>query len=108
MICRPSDGSIERIRDVLDEINTLALEIKKLTGNQVDPFKEWVLSDYIPDIRERLLAIADELSAAGVDEEKFGFGTHGDAGGAVLEGVANFFADGSAARFAEAKDAAME
>lgn len=59
----PYGPAIERIQQVLDEINTLALEIKKLTGNQVDPFKEWVISDYIPDIREQLLAIADELRA---------------------------------------------
>jgi ABC-type glycerol-3-phosphate transport system substrate-binding protein len=59
----PYSPAIERIRQVLDEINDLALEVKKLTGNQVDPFKEWVISDYIPDIRERLLAIADELRA---------------------------------------------
>jgi ABC-type glycerol-3-phosphate transport system substrate-binding protein len=52
---------ILKIQKVLIDINTLALEVKKLTGNQVDPFKEWVISDYIPDIQNRLLAIADDL-----------------------------------------------
>ncbi|MBP8000528.1 MAG: extracellular solute-binding protein [Chloroflexi bacterium] len=57
----PYYAAIEKIRKVLIDINTLSLEIKKLTGNQVDPFKEWVLSDYIPDIEEQLLAIAADL-----------------------------------------------
>jgi ABC-type glycerol-3-phosphate transport system substrate-binding protein len=62
-IAAPYGLAIERIRQVLEEINDLSLEVKKLTGNQVDPFKEWVISDYIPDIQDRLLAIADELRA---------------------------------------------
>ena len=59
----PYAAAIDRVRQVLTTINALALEIKKLTGNQVDPFKEWVISDYIPDIREQLLAIVDQLRA---------------------------------------------
>ena len=59
----PYGPAIERIRQALEEINTLALEVKKLTGNQVDPFKEWVISDYIPDIQDQLLAMADALRA---------------------------------------------
>ena len=59
----PYGPAVDRIRVVLEDINNLALEIKKLTGNQVDPFKEWVLSDYIPDIEARLLAIAEDLRA---------------------------------------------
>jgi ABC-type glycerol-3-phosphate transport system substrate-binding protein len=57
----PYYSAIEKIKKVLLDINTLSLEIKKLTGNQVDRYKEWVISDYIPDIREQLLAIADDL-----------------------------------------------
>lgn len=53
--------AIETIQDSLLSINTLALEINRLTGNQRDPFKEWVISDYIPDIEERLQAIAQKL-----------------------------------------------
>ncbi len=53
--------AIETIQKALLDINTLALEIKKLTGNQRDPYKEWVISDYIPDIKERLDAIAQNL-----------------------------------------------
>ncbi|MBK9121611.1 MAG: extracellular solute-binding protein [Chloroflexi bacterium] len=53
--------AIETIQESLLSINTLALEIKRLTGNQRDPFKEWVISDYIPDIEARLNAIAQRL-----------------------------------------------
>ncbi len=57
----PYQAAIEKIQKVLIDINTLSLEIKKLTGNQVDPYKEWEISEYIPDIKERLMAIAEDL-----------------------------------------------
>jgi len=57
----PYNSAIENIQQVLIDINTLALEIKKLTGNQVDQYKEWEISDYIPDIEDRLLTIAYDL-----------------------------------------------
>lgn len=57
----PYHSAIEKIKKVLIDINVLSLEIKKLTGNQADPYKEWVISDYIPDIKEQLLAIAADL-----------------------------------------------
>jgi ABC-type glycerol-3-phosphate transport system substrate-binding protein len=53
--------AVETIQKALLDINKLALEIRKLTGNQSDPFKEWVISDYIPDIRDRLNTIAQNL-----------------------------------------------
>lgn len=59
----PYAVAVERIQRALLDINTLSLEIKKLTGNQVDPLKEWEISEYIPDLRERLLAIAADLRA---------------------------------------------
>ncbi len=54
---------VARIQQALLDINTLSLEVKKLTGNQVDPFKEWQLSAYIPDLEQRLLALAEQLRA---------------------------------------------
>ncbi len=57
----PYYSAIEKIKKVLLDINALSLEVKKLTGNQVDRYREWVISDYIPDIEERLIAIADDL-----------------------------------------------
>jgi ABC-type glycerol-3-phosphate transport system substrate-binding protein len=53
--------AIETIQAALLDINTLALEINRLTGNQRDPFREWVISDYIPDIETRVNTIAQNL-----------------------------------------------
>ncbi len=58
----PYRPAIEKITSVLLDINELSLDVKKLTGNQTDPFKEWVISDYIPDIEEQLLSIAADLN----------------------------------------------
>ena len=58
----PYNPALQKIQKVLLDINDLSLEIKKLTGNQVDPYKEWVISDYIPDIQAQLIAIADDLN----------------------------------------------
>jgi ABC-type glycerol-3-phosphate transport system substrate-binding protein len=58
----PYNAPIQKIQKVLVDINNLSLEIKKLTGNQVDANKDWVLADYIPDIRQQLIAIADDLN----------------------------------------------
>lgn len=57
----PYKSSIDKVQTVLLDINDLSLEIKRLTGNQVDPFKDWVISDYIPDIEAQLLGIAANL-----------------------------------------------
>jgi ABC-type glycerol-3-phosphate transport system substrate-binding protein len=57
----PYYSAIAKINKVLIDINVLSLQIKKLTGNQADRYKEWVISDYIPDIRQQLTAIADDL-----------------------------------------------
>jgi ABC-type glycerol-3-phosphate transport system substrate-binding protein len=59
----PYNTAIEHIQQALIDVNALSLEVKKLTGNQVDPNKEWVISEYIPDIKDRLLVIADGLTA---------------------------------------------
>jgi ABC-type glycerol-3-phosphate transport system substrate-binding protein len=53
--------AIATIQKALLDINTLALEIRRLTGNQRDPFREWLIADYIPDIRDRLNAIVQNL-----------------------------------------------
>lgn len=53
--------AIETIQEALLDINDLALEVRRLTGNQRDVFREWVISDYIPDIDERLNTIAQNL-----------------------------------------------
>jgi ABC-type glycerol-3-phosphate transport system substrate-binding protein len=59
----PYRPAIEKIQKVLTDINTVSLQINKLTGNQVDQYKEWVISDYIPNIKDQLISIANDLSA---------------------------------------------
>ena len=58
----PYAPAIETIQQALLDINALALEINRLTGNQRDAFKEWDVANYIPDIEERLNAIAQRLT----------------------------------------------
>jgi ABC-type glycerol-3-phosphate transport system substrate-binding protein len=58
----PYETAIEHIKQALIDINELSLEVKKLTGNQVDRYREWNISLYIPDIVSRLNAIADNLT----------------------------------------------
>ncbi|MFN8529689.1 MAG: extracellular solute-binding protein [Anaerolineae bacterium] len=57
----PYLSAITTIQQSLIDINDLALEIRRLTGNQRDVFREWVISNYIPDIQERLSGIAQAL-----------------------------------------------
>ncbi|HRF46358.1 MAG TPA: extracellular solute-binding protein [Anaerolineales bacterium] len=59
----PYADAADRVQQALLDINDLTLDIRKLTGNQIDPFKEWEISEYIPDLKERLTAIADQLRA---------------------------------------------
>jgi ABC-type glycerol-3-phosphate transport system substrate-binding protein len=57
----PYHQAVETIQQALLDINNLALEINRLTGNQRDVFREWNISDYIPDVQERLTTIAQHL-----------------------------------------------
>lgn len=50
----------------------------------------------------------DELCAAGVEEEEFGLRAHGVVLVAMLEGVADFFADGCSSGFTEGEDVVAE
>mgnify|MGYP001049598374 CR=1 FL=1 len=59
----PYDTAITNIRQSIRDINRLALEIKRLTGNQVDRYREWEIAEYIPNIKERLANIAGKLAA---------------------------------------------
>ncbi len=57
----PYDAAIENIRQSILDINALSLEVKHLTGNQVDRYREWEIDEYIPNIEERLATIAAKL-----------------------------------------------
>lgn len=49
------------IKNILDYVNDLSLEIKKLTGNQIDEYRDWEITDYIPNIANNLNSAADKL-----------------------------------------------
>lgn len=52
---------VEGITSVMAEINNLALQIQRLSGNRVDRFRDWNLEDYIPNVAEDLLKWAAAL-----------------------------------------------
>ncbi len=53
VVLDPYRNAYENIVGVMNEINELSLEIKKLTGNTTDKYRTWDLVDYISDIEER-------------------------------------------------------
>jgi ABC-type glycerol-3-phosphate transport system substrate-binding protein len=59
----PYVTAIDTIQAALLDINALALEINRLTGNQRDANREWLITNYIPDIEARLNAIIAKLEA---------------------------------------------
>ena len=51
------------IEDILEYVNDLALDIKKLTGNQLDENRDWEIIDFLPNI-------VDELTTASLSLQK--------------------------------------
>ncbi|NIK77152.1 ABC-type glycerol-3-phosphate transport system substrate-binding protein [Paenibacillus castaneae] len=45
----------------MKEISRMTLEIKKLTGNKLDLYRDWNLVEYMPDIKQQLEGFADDL-----------------------------------------------
>jgi len=72
---------IDRSTEIIQQINDLSLEIKKLTGNNIDPNRDWVIMDYIPDVKVRLenwqkelkleLKILNDLNSSNSTEATF-------------------------------------
>ena len=49
----------EDIKDVMNGINDLALDVKKLTGNKVDENRDWDIVTYMPNLGRDLRAYGD-------------------------------------------------
>jgi len=49
------------LEDSIRKVNELNLEIRKLVGNDVDQYRDWEITEYLPTIREDLLGIAQAL-----------------------------------------------
>lgn len=67
VVMEPYRNAYENILGVMNAINELSLEIKKLTGNTSDRYRSWKLIDYIPDIETRLdqwIAILKQVNQA--------------------------------------------
>lgn len=60
----PLFETFEQLQEVVSEINRIALEVKKVTGNKIDKNRDWKLEEFLPDIRSELTAIADKVGAA--------------------------------------------
>ncbi len=52
----------ELLQNIIEEINELTLQIRKVTGNQDDPYREWDLPKYIPNINETLTAWEEDIN----------------------------------------------
>ncbi|MDA3932093.1 MAG: extracellular solute-binding protein, partial [Tenericutes bacterium] len=61
VVLDPYRNAYEHIVTIMDEITALSLEIKKLTGNTIDNYRNWDLETYIPDVEERLNRWIDTL-----------------------------------------------
>ncbi|MCF7932717.1 MAG: extracellular solute-binding protein [Acholeplasmataceae bacterium] len=57
-------GSVhEEIGLVMEEINDLALDIQKITGNNLDENRDWDISEYLPTLKEDLDGLYETISA---------------------------------------------
>ncbi|REE85338.1 carbohydrate ABC transporter substrate-binding protein (CUT1 family) [Paenibacillus taihuensis] len=53
----------EVIENQMEQISKLSLEIRKLTGNHTDAYRDWDLSEYIPNLDKTLTGWADQLES---------------------------------------------
>lgn len=49
----PLTPIVNGLNEMLQEVNSLGLSISRLTGGQPDRNRDWIISDYIPDVEER-------------------------------------------------------
>lgn len=57
----PVERVVYSTNNVMKEIEELSLSIKKLTGNQTDRTRSWKISEFIPDIKQRVNTWANTL-----------------------------------------------
>lgn len=60
----PMQPIYEQIETVMLAVNNLALDIKKLTGNQLDENRDWEITDYMPNIKADMTAFGDAIKEA--------------------------------------------
>ncbi|MFW5894562.1 MAG: extracellular solute-binding protein [Bacillota bacterium] len=76
VVLEPYQHAYDNLTVIMDEISELSLDVKKVTGNTQDRYRQWDMKTYIPDIEdrfdrwiERLEHIEEELSAYSDYEE---------------------------------------
>lgn len=57
----PIAAILDEIQQISDEVNTLSLQVTKITGNNAGKYRDFDLLTYIPELRDILLSWADRL-----------------------------------------------
>lgn len=60
----PYREAYEAVTDVLDYVNQTSLEIRRLTGNQLDEDRDWDILDFMPTLAEDMNLAAERLREA--------------------------------------------
>jgi ABC-type glycerol-3-phosphate transport system substrate-binding protein len=55
-------SSYQTIQSLMQDVNALSLAIKKITGNTIDPNREWDLITYLPSIETDLDQMIDKIT----------------------------------------------
>lgn len=71
----PVEAAHKLLKQVITEMNNLALDIKVVSGNKTDTNREWNLEYYVPGVRENLEKIRDEIDQIYVLLENDNVGT---------------------------------
>lgn len=50
----PVEPIIQQLKTMMEEINELSLDIKKLTGSSTDGNRDWKITEYLPNIKNQL------------------------------------------------------
>ena len=61
VVLEPYRNSFHHVVSIMEEMTELSLEIKRLTGNTTDRFRNWRLESYIPDVKDRLTGWIETL-----------------------------------------------
>jgi len=61
VVLEPYRNSYVQIVSVMEEMTALSLQIKRLTGNTQDRYRNWRLAEFIPDVEERIQRWIDIL-----------------------------------------------
>lgn len=64
-------GALEKVDTIMSEVNDLSLDITKVAGSNQDKYREINITEYIPDVTERLDRWIADLEAVYKDLEQY-------------------------------------